>query len=105
MKWIEQWDGFEWDEGNSSKNFLKHGISIEECEQAFFAEPLLITDDSIHSELEERQNALGITRTGKPLFVSFTIRNNRIRPISFRKMSRRERRIYAKEAAKKDSEI
>jgi hypothetical protein len=103
MKWIEQWNGFEWDEGNSSKNLLKHGISIEECEQAFFSDPLLIADDTSHSELEERQNALGITRNGKPLFVSFTIRNNRVRPISFRKMSRRERRIYADEAAKKDS--
>ncbi len=105
MKWIEQWEGFEWDEGNSSKNLLKHGISIEECEQAFFAEPLLIADDLLHSELEQRQNALGVTTAGKPLFVSFTIRNNRIRPISFRIMSRRERRIYAEEAAKKDSEI
>ena len=66
MKWIEQWDGFEWDEGNSSKNLLKHGISIEECEEAFFSEPLLMTDDTDHSELEERQNALGITREGKP---------------------------------------
>jgi uncharacterized DUF497 family protein len=95
---IEQWDGFEWDEGNSTKSWFKHKVTIEECEQVFSNGPLLIVPDTKHSELEERQIAFGITDKARPLAIAFTMRGTRIRPISARKMTRKERRDYAKES-------
>ncbi|EKR37295.1 putative toxin-antitoxin system, toxin component [Leptospira interrogans serovar Hebdomadis str. R499] len=37
---------------------------------------------------------LGITNTGRKLFTIITIRKDKIRPISVREMTPRERRIY-----------
>ncbi len=86
--------GFEWDKGNIDKNWIKHKVSSSECEQIFFNRPLLIQDDILHSESEERYYALGKTDINRFLFVVFTIRNNIIRVISTRDMSRKERRMY-----------
>ena len=86
--------GFEWDKGNIDKNWIKHKVSSSECEQIFFNRPLLIQDDILHSKLEERYYVLGKTDTNRFLFVVFTIRNNHIRVISARDMSRKERRMY-----------
>jgi hypothetical protein len=47
---------------------------------------------------------LGQTNAGRWLFVSFTIRQDLIRPISAREMNARERKTYALHA-KKDPEV
>ena len=86
--------GFEWDKGNIDKNWIKHGVSPSECEQMFFNQPLVITDDDIHSEQEARWYALGRTDANRLLFVVFTMRKDRIRIISARDMSPRERKVY-----------
>lgn len=52
--------------------------------------------DTRHSDDEQRYVALGATDDGRRLFVSFTVRNNRLRVVSARPMSRKERRIYEK---------
>lgn len=88
-------DGFDWDEGNRDKNWLKHLVSNSESEELFFNLPLIIAADIKHSELEERYFALGQTSNGRFLFVSFTIRMNKIRVISARDMSQKERERYA----------
>jgi len=90
--------GFEWDIGNSDKNLIKHGVTDWECEQVFFNEPLLILGDPSHSIRERRWAAFGATDAGRPLVVVFTKRDNRIRVISARDMTRRERRFYEKDA-------
>ena len=86
--------GFEWDKGNIDKNWIKHKVSSSDCEQIFFNRPLLIQDDILHSELEERYYALGKTDINRFLFVVFTIRNNFIRIISARDMNKKEREVY-----------
>ena len=86
--------GFEWDEGNLSKNWEKHQVSALECEQAFFNKPLIALPDERHSESEPRFYALGQTDSGRRLFVVFTARTNFIRVISARDLSRKERKIY-----------
>lgn len=86
--------GFDWDEGNRDKNWLKHGVSNGECEELFFNLPLIVADDTKHSELERRYYALGQTNTGRLLFLSFTIRLDKVRVISARDMSRKERESY-----------
>lgn len=88
--------GFEWDEGNSRKNAEKHGVSQSEAEQLFFNEPLLVLEDSKHSQREARYHALGKTDDGRLLHVTFTLRDDGtlIRVISARDMHRKERAIY-----------
>jgi uncharacterized protein len=86
--------GFEWDEGNDVKNWLKHDVTPWECEQIFFNRPFLVLPDEKHSLSEPRCYALGMTDAGRLLFVAFTIRGENIRVISAREMTMRERRRY-----------
>ncbi len=86
--------GFEWDGGNIDKNWIKHGVSPSECEQMFFNQPLVVAEDSTYSEAEERLFALGRTDADRLLFVVFTIRKDKIRIISARDMSSKERKVY-----------
>lgn len=90
-------DGFEWDEGNQTKNWIRHQVSAPESEEVFFNLPLLLADDVQHSQEEKRFYILGQTNAGRKLFISFTIRTKKIRVISARDMSRKERQAYAKE--------
>ena len=86
--------GFDWDEGNLLKNWEKHSVTPAECEQVFFNRPLLAQPDERHSSAETRFYLLGKADAGRCLFVVFTIREQRIRVISARDQSRRERRSY-----------
>jgi uncharacterized DUF497 family protein len=86
--------GFEWDEGNLTKNWEKHQVSALECEQAFFNRPLIALPDEGHSESESRFYALAQTDSGRRLFIVFTTKSNLLRVISARDMSRKERKIY-----------
>lgn len=89
--------GFEWDEGNKDKNEEKHGVTHLECEEVFFKKPLIVAKDPKHSSRERRFKVLGCTNAKRLLFVSFTVRSRRIRVISARPMSRKERLTYEKE--------
>lgn len=91
--------GFEWDEGNSEKNWAKHRVARSECEQVFFNLPFVVADDQKHSQDDPRYYALGQTDRGRKLFVVFTIRSNFIRVISARDMNRNEKRIYDEKEA------
>ena len=91
---ISSLEGFEWDAGNTSKNVLGHGVSQAEAEEIFFHSPLLFLDDPKHSDAESRFVAHGTTAGGRLLTAAFTVRNRRIRIISVRDMSRKERRAY-----------
>ena len=93
-KILHESTGFEWDNGNQDKNWIKHRVSNSECEQIFFNHPLVVHVDEKHSNIEVRYYALGNTDLGRKLFVVFTIRNKKIRIISARDMSRKERKIY-----------
>jgi uncharacterized DUF497 family protein len=87
-------NGFEWDNNNADKIWRKHQVSPSECEQVYFNLPLVVTDDVKHSQKENRYYALGHTDTGRLLFIVFTIRRKKIRVISARNMSRKEREVY-----------
>ena len=91
---LDETDGFVWDEGNILKNWEKHSVSHLEAEQVFFNQPLLVNSDDQHSESENRWYVLGKTDAQRPLFVVFTLRGTKIRVISARDMSRKERKIY-----------
>lgn len=84
---------FEWDEGNTPK--IQERFEIFEVEQ-FFSQTLMILKDSKHSNLEDRFIAIGTGPLNKPMFVCFTMRQNRIRVISARFMRRKEVVAYEK---------
>lgn len=94
---FEQITGFDWDDGNRQKNRDKHQVSASECEEIFFNLPLLLQDDSGHSQSEPRFYVLGQTNAARLLFIAFTVRKDKIRVISARDMSRKEREIYERE--------
>lgn len=97
---LSQIIGFDWDEGNSLKSVEKHSVSQAEAEQVFADERLLMADDVKHSRHEPRYQALGRTIEGRLLHVSFTLRDGRtrIRVISARSASRKERGHYESKA-------
>jgi uncharacterized protein len=94
--------GFDWDKDNLAKNWEKHKVGFWECEEIFFNQPLLMADDTRHSREEQRFYALGKTDAERPLYLVFTVRHRKIRVISARDMSRKERSEY-RNAEKKDS--
>ncbi len=94
---------FEWDDFNQHKSWKKHGVTKQEAEQVFMCSPLLVLDDEKHSDVESRYYVLGKTQENKKLFVVFTIRNNKLRIVSARIMSRVERKIYEIEEIKSNS--
>ncbi len=91
---LDECTGFEWDDGDSEKNWVTHGVACGEAEEAFFNVPLILAPDRKHSKVEDRYYGLGVTNVGRALFVVFTIRGDLVRVISARDMSREERRIY-----------
>lgn len=91
---LAQCTGFEWDEHNVDKNWLIHHVAFWECEEVFFNEPLIASKDTTHSPAELRFYVLGRTNAGRRLFIVFTIRENLIRVISARDMTRREKAVY-----------
>ena len=93
---LQEVRGFEWDEGNSGKSEKKHGVTDREAEEIFFNEPLLIARSARGGD-EVRYAALGKTLGSRLLTAIFTLRSKRIRVISARPMSRRERETYEKE--------
>ncbi len=87
---------FEWDADKALANERKHGISFEEA-STVFADPLATTIyDPDHSDDEDRYLSLGLSSENRLLVVSFTDRDERIRIISARVASRRERKQYEK---------
>ena len=95
-----KFDGFDWDKGNEVKNWNKHRVSKREAEQVFFNRPLLISPDQRHSKEEQRFGCYGRTADDRKLFVSFTVRSNKIRVISARDQNKKEREVYVKKAQK-----
>src|SRR5438045_594793 len=85
---------FEGDAGNADKNWDRHRVSQAECEQVFFNRPLVSGEDAVHSQAEVRQYALGRTDADRRLFIVYTLRGEKVRIISARDMTARERKEY-----------
>lgn len=86
--------GFDWDEGNREKNWIKHGVTTEECEEVFANTPRVLTDDPGHSVTEARYSMLGKTNAGRKIQIVFTVREGFVRVISARDQSKKERSRY-----------
>jgi len=85
---------FEWDKKKAIENLRKHGVAFDEA-TTIFADPLAITyHDPEHSMAEDRYLTFGHSSQGRLLVVSHTDRDDRIRPISAREMTRKEKSDY-----------
>ena len=88
---------FEWDPEKAAANLQKHKVSFDEA-STVFADPLATTIfDPVHSDDEDRFVTLGLSGKGRIVVVCFTDRGERIRIISARVASKRERKQYDEE--------
>ena len=85
---------FEWDPNKAYANQRKHGVSFTEAAEVFGDDHSSCTTDPDHSEGEERLLLFGMTSSGSYLVVAFTERQQAIRIISARYMTRQERKAY-----------
>ncbi len=95
MKWdLTKIEDFEWDDFNVLKNWENHKVSTNECEQIFFNKNKFYLYDATHSQSEDRFIIFGITDEGRLLMMVFTIRKNKIRVISARDQSKKEKTYF-----------
>jgi uncharacterized protein len=87
---------FEWRDQKAASNLLKHGVSFEMARETFKDAFALSRIDRGHDDVEERFVLLGMVEN-RLLFVSYTLRNDRIHIISARKAEPHERRQYHNE--------
>lgn len=95
---------FEWDEKNIDKNWKKHKVKPGECEEIFLNDLLLIAEVDKSKILfrENRHIAYGVSNSGRLLFIVFTVLYKKVRIISARDMSKKERKYYYEETKKLD---
>lgn len=90
---------FEWDARKAAVNRTKHGVSFEEAVTVFGDPDALDGPDLRHSEKESRFLRLARAVSGRVLIVAYTVRRQddgeKIRVISARQASRKERAAYA----------
>ena len=94
---------FEWNSGNVQKSWKKHKVRDQEAEEIFENVPNLVFPDKKHSKKEKRYGIFGITNEGRPLSGVFTMRGKKVRVITVRDMSRKEKiffKNYLKEVDK-----
>jgi uncharacterized protein len=92
---------FDWDEGNDVKNYSKHGVSSLEAESVFQDNRRLDFTDPLHSQDETRFVSIGRSNRPRTLFLAWTVRKAKVRIVSIRPASRKERAIYEKKAIAK----
>lgn len=94
---------FDWDQWNIQKNEIKHGVAKLEAESIFFDNELLIYNDLKHStKKEKRYICFGLSLKNRILMIAFTIRSKKIKIISARPASKKERTVYEKQKNKRD---
>lgn len=87
---------FEWDPDKAATNLKKHGISFEEAATSFFDVLSVTISDPLHSEVEKRAVLIGQSSSGRLLVTVHADRGSRIRLISARTATRKERKHYEK---------
>ncbi len=89
---------YEWGEDKARINLRKHQVSFQEA-ATVFNDPLIATQlDPAHTYDEQRYIAIGRSMRGRVLVVVFTERGEKIRLISCRKATPRERKVYEEDS-------
>lgn len=88
---------FEWNDEKAALNLDKHGVSFEEA-RTVFDDPFYIGfPDPAHAYNEFRYIVIGQSGMDRLLMVAYTERKDRVRIISARESTPKERRKYVKE--------
>jgi uncharacterized DUF497 family protein len=87
---------FEWHEGKAARNAQDHGVTFEMARAAFRDAFAVEWRDDSQDAAEPRYSMLG-TVDGRLLYVAYTERKGRVRVISARRATARERKRYHEE--------
>jgi hypothetical protein len=91
---------FEWDPDKARTNLEIHGVSFDEASTAFKDTLSLTIHDPLHSDEEDRFILIGNSAANRLLVVVHAERGGKVRMISARKATKKERKQY-EEAAKR----
>jgi uncharacterized DUF497 family protein len=83
-----------WDPAKAEANLRKHGVGFPEAVTLEDDQAAWWRDDEDHSTTEGRYVVVGMSYVGRILFVACTLRHGRMRPISARRATKRERHEY-----------
>ncbi len=89
---------FEWDPDKAKKNMKVHGVSFDEASTSFKDALSLTIYDPLHSEDEDRMVLIGNSFKNRVLIIVHTERGDKIRIISARKATKKERKQYEENA-------
>ncbi|HXQ23989.1 MAG TPA: BrnT family toxin [Candidatus Acidoferrales bacterium] len=82
---------FEWHRAKAEENLRKHGVSFDEAVTVFYDALSATFDDEEHSADEARLITVGYSARGRLLVLAHTERGARVRIISARRATARER--------------
>ncbi len=85
---------FEWDPDKAKKNMKVHGVFFDEASTSFKDALSLTIYDPLHSEDEDRMVLIGNSFKNRVLVIVHTERGDKIRIISARKATKKERKQY-----------
>lgn len=85
---------FEWDRKKAARNLRRHQVSFAEAARVFSDALAFTYFDSAHSQSEQRYITIGMSDLRRLLVVAHVTRDERIRIVSARKATRRERKEY-----------
>ena len=85
---------FDWDEHNI-EHIARHGVEPEEVEEAM-TDPGRVKQNTYNFRGERRKLLVGASEAGRILHVVYTRRSDKLRPITARDASERQRRRYRK---------
>ncbi len=88
---------FEWDSNKATRNLQKHGVSFHEAATVFGDALSMTFLDPDRSVAEDRFITVGLSLSGRLLVVAHTDREDRVRIISAREATRREKKFYEEE--------
>ena len=92
---ISKITGFDWNQGNL-EHIKKHNVNDGESEEVFLNNPLIVNEDETHSQKEERFRVYGKTNKNRLLTVIVTIRSDKLRVISARNQTKKEKDEFEK---------
>jgi hypothetical protein len=85
---------FEWDPSKARRNIETHGVSFDEASTTFKDTLSLTIHDPLHSDEEDRFILIGNSIKNRLLVVVHAESGNKIRIISARKATKKERKQY-----------
>ena len=89
---------FEWDTEKAKKNIKVHGVSFDEASTVFKDNLSLTIYDPLHSEEEDRLILIGNSCKNRLLVIVHMERGDKIRIITARKATKKEREQYEENA-------